>query len=336
MVEDHLPENISGKIKFFKGTEPGVRENYLDQVNKGLADKKGVGFFEAVEGKAEHQLTDEETELLQTMLTNAQDKLHDLNCDSLIAYLPTIDQIIIRDVPAGYMPKQPEEKQVGGRVEVFGELLKIFLPRGMDLSHIQAKAVFYHELSHYISQIIVKDYHEHACKTAYGFNRPDGRFGDVRGLYEESLAVIFALFCSDTDKTIVTSYRLQVPFMISLLTRIAQLKNIKALEAFQQMFKAEKTRDFSYQADLVKLFDDDSYSRTGEYRGKTIMRSLNSILSKNISGDGVSKKENLRDMARMAGFLESYDQLQKEIDSGVAISFPGIKGGIKKNSGVVE
>lgn len=134
-------------------------------------------------------------------------------------------------------------------------------------------------------------------------------------------ADLFALYCLDENVSIETPYNLQVPFMIAMLNRYAQARNVTPLDAFKRAFRAKAERDFTFQRELTEIF------------GTQTIRDLNNV---EIEFSHIANPQNLDKVAQEGGFFDDYIHLRDTMNEGKPIKMRGMTGGIIKTDGATD
>lgn len=319
-------EIIPQKIHFTVSTPPATRQEILSGIRDGAERKKRISPLEEQLGWRDYTLNIEEKAALSSLLTNANNKLKAIGIEN-DALLPQSEQIKFI---------QYDQDNFGGFTGIYGEYIIVYMPRGSTLANLEVQAALYHEIGHFVTAVVIegKEGSKNYSYIARGFDKNARNLKEygidaIRGLFEEPLQELFALYCTDDDALVLpSSYRLRVPFMISLLEEYTRRKNEDPSMMFKKVYRANALRDFSLQRELVKVF------------GGDFVRRLNTILVVNHAGDmGMSEgidAEFLKNLAERGKFSLPYAALQQSFDQGGLISYPGLKGRIIKTDYPVE
>ena len=322
-------DNISQRTRFGAAVGEEKKSGVLQQINKGVAEEREKIETQHVFGYSLRELSTTEQEDLNQMIATTGQKLEALGLENVQAILPQLEQMIIVDVDSQNRYQKGNESVDGG-LSLYGEYIRINLPKEMKITDPQVKRAIFHELSHFVSTQVIKiDSQENQGfrPGALGFNRSviDKETGreNMRGIWEESTAELFALFCLDQDIEATTVYRIQFPFMLSFVEKLADLKgDLSTFEAFKLIYKGKTTRDFNVQRELVEAF------------GSEVVRKINNI----IADPGIRDENEIIEIASLGGFQDRYKELQEKIDTGsvsIAEIIPEIQGRIKKDTSFV-
>ncbi len=245
------------------------------------------------------------------VLPKAEEKLIEIGIQNPGNRLPGVDEFIINEY------RNPYGQVVGGFVRELEQNIVMEVSEGIFLTHPAARSILFHEIGHFVTpQVIGRSINsgfEEYRSLAWGFQR-NMETGIRYGIYEEPSAAIFSLYCLDSDEAgTPVHYTISVPFFISLLTRFAEKAGLTPLEAFKEFFKAKVERDFSFQQKLVRLFSRD------------FVKMLNSVPE----GEIFDMRKKLNTLSAVGGFRDEYYSLQKNMDGGKKVYFPGIKGWLR-------
>lgn len=323
--------SLDRRTTFFKQTrdKPQEKNRFLRQIQR-----EGKSFAKTLSQTAPEYRIDidapENWSLIQTLNSKARDKLQEMGFSEPEELLPTRDELSF----SYGLEDEPPFCRVGN----LGEFLAVTIPKGTPVDSQITKQLYLHEISHFVTRRVIKATKQEGKKKAdlktysAGFTRfsmsekPldmknifEGR--RPKGIFEEGLSDLFALYCLDENVSIETPYNLQVPFMIAVLNKYARARNISPLVAFQRAFRAKAERDFTFQRELVNVF------------GIQTIRDLNNV---EIEFSHIANPEDLMKVAQEGGFFEDYINLRDALNDGKPIRLGGVKGGIIKTEGATD
>lgn len=317
---------VGRRTTFFKPTRENPREKR--NITQSLA-REGKSFVQELKPSVRKYQIDTDLPKNQRYLyelqTKAKERLEDLGFTHANQLVPNVDQLSF-----SYALKDDTPFV---RVGNLGEFIQIQLPLGTPFVSPTTAHFFYHELSHFITKRVLKvDNIEEVGRKkrkvklyAAGFTRfpihdkPLLSLKDLfegrrpKGIFEDGLSDLFALYCMDQEITIESNYNVQLPFMMALLKRYAKLRNISSLDAFKRVFKAKATRDFTFQKELVELF------------GTTAVKDLNNL---EIQFSHIRDHTEVERVAREFGIIDEYNELRQSMNSGQELTFEGMTGRI--------
>lgn len=318
-MDESKQDDLAVKIQFPASMPKDEREEILKSIREKRQTSSKLTEYEA-KPYQERDLSEKEKAILVEIIKKANIRLSELGIDSS-TLSPKPEQIRFVEY------RDESEKEAGGYTEVNGAYIQVAVPVGFSINDPEVLKTIYHEISHFITAILIGPtfYNwEKFSRKAVGFVKDTPDMFIKKGILEEPLAEIFALFClQDIEENPVfsTGYNLQVPFVIALLEKFAERSGITPFEAFKKIFAAKVRRDFSIYKDIVAAF------------GSETTRGLNNIIA---DWHLVPDKDPLNRLARQAGFEENYTQLQERLNDGKIIGFPSFAGGIKAAKDAAE
>lgn len=306
MMDDS--KDNEGRISFTKSTTPEDQIEILDKLrnDKDWINTPDINHLE-VRGMSEE---------ISRQMEVVRDKLIEMGMEYLIPTLPTPEQIVLKsNAWWGY-------GAISGFCDEYGRNVVIRLDRIMSFPNKILDRTVYHETEHFLRKHIFKKGTKGNLKldegsierVGVGFVRKTSR-GD-KDLFEEATAELFACYCVDDDVVIATPYPEEVCFAVALLEKFAEKKGIKGIEAFKKLVKANITRDFSFQRELVEVF------------GREAVKEFNNFEWWEAKAVSVPEEERLHPekLADIGGFREEYDSLKKAINEGQFVTLSGMRG----------
>lgn len=309
MAEDKTEISIPPQIQFSASTPPERQRKILEATQK-VDINEVIDRAERKDFRLKEKTVDDERSI-ENLLTTTQSKLQSLGIDTQQGLLPTNDHVFLTEQVESSTAKGDV---VGGNADIVGRFIRLDLLEGMDMSNSQAQHAFYHELSHLITKVVC----HYNDIIAYGFDRIPEESITNRGIWGEGLADIFAAYCSETE--VKTPYVAEVSFSIALIEDFSAKLGITPLEGFAQMFKAQVTRDFSFQRRLRNLY------------GTQFVREFNNVET----FMSQALRDEIESLAELGGFYENYRTNLQRLETERAITFEGLKGIITKSNSPVE
>lgn len=309
---DNLEEN-EGRIGFAKFTTPEDQTRILNKLKDG-DDKDWINTpdisYSEVYGLSE--------EFFRQMKV-ARNKLTEMGMKDSSILLPTLEQVVLKyNQSWGW-------GSVSGACDEYGRNIMIRLDRSMSFPNELLDRAVYHETEHFLRKHIFKKgtkgnlkLDEASIETVgVGFVRNTSR--GHKDLFEEATAELFALYCLNDDVVIATSYAEEVCFVAALLKKFADKKGVEGIEAFKKLVKANITRDFSFQRELVEVF------------GKEAVKEFNNFEWWEAKAVSVPEEERLHPekLADLGGFREEYDNFKKAINEGQFVTLSGMRGAFR-------
>jgi len=303
--------NLTEKIKFTANTPPENRAKLLIELQQDFRNDDG---FKKDAIEPEYHGTIEEEQILTELADILKQRLADLGLTELENLIPNRCQIVIQRVSAG--------STFGGWVDAFGRYIIFDIPEDMEFTSIQFKKLFFHEVKHFLSKRVIKSTDEQYQISRLGLDNagkihPNGTISNVRGIFEEPNAELFAFYCCDEDREYETTYTKQLPFLIAFIETYAQRANITTIEAFRIIFQADIKGD--------KMI----YKKLKQYFNTETLRGMNRIER---NSGMLADKNQLIEITKSGGFEKLYSEITECLGKGESISLPGIKGRVKASA----
>jgi len=274
-------EQFNANIKF-RSSEEEKERLFSERLS---AEKKQIFTLTEEDKALGYELrdkSDEEKKHIRALLEKAGSVLTELGVLNINQYVPKEEQVVIIRNPHTY-----EEGDCG---EFF---IRLELPKTMSLDNQEAQLLFFHELSHFLSQKFFRVFAdtEEAEYVGTGYNRKSPRYH--YGLYEEPIAELFSLYAfGQIDAKRETPYPIQVAFMSALLLRLAEKTEKSFTAVFRDIFIGKMTKDSALFRELVSVF------------GNRFVKKLNRIGT--VGGSlWAGEIEKMNTMAREGGSMRS-------------------------------
>lgn len=229
-----------------------------------------------------------------------------------------LSEIGIND-PASILPKPGQDVRVVRVQSEFGisgvtffpsTEFTIHIPSQIEFPSTEFKRVFFHESSHFIKRVVLGKSKRFNGVVTFG----GGFVTSKGGAYEEGNAELFSLFCLEDDAELDTCYPKEVCFLTSILKKFAREKGLDPLEVYKRFARANITRDFGFQGELVDVF------------GTQAVRGFNNFWFDEPYKPEISESERML-------FGDEFCDLYTAYQEGQLIAFPGMDGGFRKASG---
>ncbi len=307
-----------GELKFIASTHPLNPERLKQIIDDHTKEKKGVTSFERRGGWSKREISKQEQLEVQSVINAAEEKLTEIGIPNTQSLVPTVEHMSFLEAEG--------ERPIAAQTGQYNNYIKFYLPSGYPLTDSEYQATLLHEISHFVTPVVLKTTTTTSSSqdvvletVAKGFDREPAVYTDERGIFEEGLADLFALFVLNKEDLTIPLAPESIDrtiFTMALLKEFAKRSGISPVEVFIKIFKGKVLRDYSAQKELVDIF------------GTNVIRGINNIDTFYGEFDDKDKTE---EIAKQGGFLDEYKNLRNDLAAGRIISFPGIQGHFKGN-----